>query len=107
MTQQPDQPVTFTDHAAAIAEEYGRYVANQPIFIGGARAFNPGDPVPVSHLDRGLVQAQQVTDLAAPEVEEPAPAAAPARGRGTTAPTSSAGSPPAADSNPDATTVKD
>lgn len=42
------------------AAEYGTYVANKPIDFGGARAFNPGDPVPVSHVDRGLVSADDV-----------------------------------------------
>lgn len=40
--------------------EYGTYVALEPIDIGGARAFNTGDPVPVSHVERGVVQETQV-----------------------------------------------
>lgn len=32
--------------------EYGAYVATEPIDIGGARAFNVGDPVPISHVER-------------------------------------------------------
>jgi len=40
--------------------EYGTYVATVAIDIGGARAFNVGDPVPVSHVDRGVVRAEQV-----------------------------------------------
>lgn len=32
--------------------EYGKYVAVERIYIGGALAFNPGDPVPASHVDR-------------------------------------------------------
>lgn len=35
--------------------EYGTYVALGPIEIDGARAFNAGDPVPVSHIERGIV----------------------------------------------------
>lgn len=32
--------------------EYGKYVAVEQIYIGGALAFNPGDPVPASTVDR-------------------------------------------------------
>ena len=41
-------------------KEYGQYVAAQPIFIAGARAFNEGDPVPASHVERGVVAADSV-----------------------------------------------
>lgn len=41
-------------------KEYGQYVAVQPIDIGGARAFNTGDPVPASHVSRGIVSSEQV-----------------------------------------------
>lgn len=40
--------------------EYGTYVATEPIDILGARAFNVGDPVPVSHVERGVVREDQV-----------------------------------------------
>lgn len=40
--------------------EYGEYVAVQRIDIGGARAFNPGDPVPKSHVDSGIVSKDSV-----------------------------------------------
>lgn len=32
--------------------EYGTYVANRPIDVDGARAYNTGDPVPASNVDR-------------------------------------------------------
>lgn len=32
--------------------EYGTYVANRPIDVNGARAYNVGDPVPVSNVER-------------------------------------------------------
>lgn len=54
------EPITAAEHQAAIEAEYGTYVATQVIHIGGARAFNPGDPVPVSHVTRGVVSAHQV-----------------------------------------------
>jgi hypothetical protein len=49
------------------------YVATAPIFIGGARAFNPGDPVPAEHVERfGLtdkVARQSTTASAATDGE--------------------------------------
>ncbi len=44
----------------AQAAEYGTYVATQPIDIMGARAFNVGDPVPASHVERGVVAQDAV-----------------------------------------------
>ena len=46
-------------------KEYGQYVAASVIYVGGARAFNVGDPVPASHVDRGVVLAEQVTKVKA------------------------------------------
>ena len=40
--------------------EYGAFVANKAIDINGARAFNVGDPVPVSHVERQVVPADRV-----------------------------------------------
>jgi len=37
---------------AAQAEEYGTYVANRPIDVNGTRAYNTGDPVPVSNVKK-------------------------------------------------------
>ncbi len=60
------------DFAAAQHAEYSTYVATVPILHGGARAYNPGDPVPISnveaydYLQQGFVR----------EVEDPDPAAA-------------------------------
>lgn len=34
------------------AKEYGTYVAVEPIDVDGARAYNAGDPVPVSNVER-------------------------------------------------------
>lgn len=67
------------DYAAALAAEYGTYVATQPIVINGVRAYNEGNPVPVSNVEQygyaeqGLVRR---TDEPAPEpvvAPEPAP----------------------------------
>jgi hypothetical protein len=49
--------------------EYGVYTATRQIFIGGALAFNPGDPVPVSHVERGIVAVEDVTKEPLPESE--------------------------------------
>lgn len=54
------EPTTDAELAAAQAKEYGTYVATETINIGGARAFNVGDPVPVSHVERGLVSQESV-----------------------------------------------
>jgi hypothetical protein len=53
---------------AAQAVEWGTYIAVAPISIDGVRAFNPGDPVPVGHVTRGLVDETQVART--PSAEE-------------------------------------
>lgn len=45
-----------TELRKAQEAEYGTYVATEPIDIFGARAFNVGDPVPVGHVERGVVR---------------------------------------------------
>lgn len=47
--------------------EYGSFVANKAIDIRGARAFNEGDPVPASHVERGVVSADDVVKTKAPK----------------------------------------
>jgi len=58
-------PSTTEEQREAQEAEYGRYRANQAINIDGARAFNPGDPVPTSHVTRKVVTKDQVDDLSA------------------------------------------
>ena len=48
------------EYRQAQAAEYGTYVAARPIDIRGARAFNEGDPVPVSHVANGVVSEDDV-----------------------------------------------
>lgn len=48
------------EYREAQVAEWSQYVAAEPIFIGGARAFNPGDPVPASHVKDGVVTKEQV-----------------------------------------------
>lgn len=39
-------------YAESVKREWSKYVATERIFIGGALAFNVGDPVPAGHVDR-------------------------------------------------------
>jgi hypothetical protein len=56
-------PATAVELREAQAKEYGTYVALAAIDIDGARAFNAGDPVPVSHVERGVVAEHQVAKV--------------------------------------------
>lgn len=53
-------PVTAEQYGEDVVKEYTTYVAVVPINIDGARAFNVGDAVPVSHVTRGVVTDTQV-----------------------------------------------
>ena len=53
-------PATAEELREAQAKEYGTFVAVEPINIGGARAFNVGDPVPAGHVDSGVVPQDKV-----------------------------------------------
>ena len=64
------------DFAAAQAAEYATYVATEPILVDGVRAYSPGDPVPVSNVEKhGYVQlgvVRKATDPAPePAVSQP------------------------------------
>lgn len=54
------EPTPDEEYREAQAAEYGEYVAKHPIDIRGARAFNTGDPVPVSHVKSGTVSKDDV-----------------------------------------------
>lgn len=54
---------TPAEHEAAQAKEYGQYVATDVIYLGGGRAFNPGDPVPASHVENQVVSPSQVAKV--------------------------------------------
>jgi hypothetical protein len=56
----PTPPVTAAEYREAQRAEYGTYVALTSIDIDGARAFNAGDAVPVSHVERGVVASDLV-----------------------------------------------
>lgn len=51
---------TVEDYLKAQKAEWGAYVATEAIDINGARAFNAGDAVPVSHVERGVVSSESV-----------------------------------------------
>lgn len=57
------QPLTAAELREAQRKEWGTYVALGPIDIGGVRAFNEGDPVPVSHVEGGVVEDSQVAKV--------------------------------------------
>jgi hypothetical protein len=59
----PDAPISAAQFREEQVKEYGVYVAAQTIFIEGARAFNAGDPVPASHVERGVVAADEVAKV--------------------------------------------
>lgn len=54
---QPAVEQAAIDRRSDTEKEYGVYVATEAINFGTARAFNVGDPVPTSHVERGLVTA--------------------------------------------------
>ena len=54
------EPVTAAQYREEQEREYGQFVAAQAIFIDGARAFNVGDPVPASHVERKVVHPDEV-----------------------------------------------
>lgn len=57
--QVPD-PKTIPDYLAEQQAEWGAYVATGVIDINGVRAFNPGDPVPASHVANNVVPGHLV-----------------------------------------------
>jgi hypothetical protein len=68
-------PSPVEDFAAAQAAEYAAFVAVETILVDGARAYNVGDPVPVSNVElHGYLEAGLVRKAGDPA---PEPAAAP------------------------------
>jgi hypothetical protein len=66
---------SLEDFRQGLADEWGVYVANQPIMVGNALAFDTGHAVPVSHVTRGVVREDQVTmrsDVVEPVAASPA-----------------------------------
>jgi hypothetical protein len=56
----PEASEELSSFRAGLTDEYATYVAKTDIFIDGVRAFNAGYPVPVSHVDRGIVDKSDV-----------------------------------------------
>ena len=50
-----DPTMSAREAEQARAAEYGSYIAIENIWVGNALAFRSGDPVPVSHVERGVV----------------------------------------------------
>lgn len=57
------EPQTLEEYEAAQRDLYSQYVAKEPINIDGARAFNVGDPVPATHVSRGVVDKDSVAKV--------------------------------------------
>lgn len=70
------QPQTAEDRQAEVDREWGQYVATENIFIDGVRAFNEGDAVPASHVERKVVNKDQVGPAPKPDSDKPAKRAA-------------------------------
>jgi len=64
-------PTTLEQYQAGQISEWDAYVASEIIDIDGARAFNPGDAVPASHVERGVVKLSQVIARSAVKAEIP------------------------------------
>jgi hypothetical protein len=60
MAKTPAVPDELARYLDGVVGEYEVYVASGPINIGNARAFNDGDPVPVSHVESGIVPRDMV-----------------------------------------------
>lgn len=69
---------TSAERDAAREAEWGAYVANGPIYVGGALAFNEGQPVPASSVERHkYLEMNQVRRAGDPAPEPEQPAATP------------------------------
>lgn len=61
MATKKAEPSLLDQYKANQVAEWSVFVCGPtPIDIGGARAFNPGDAVPASHVTRGVVREDQV-----------------------------------------------
>ena len=78
------QPPTMLEkYQAGQIGEWEAYIASEVIEIDGARAFNPGDAVPASHVERGVITLSQVIARSEAKTEIPSSPAPPAlRGGG-------------------------
>lgn len=68
----PTAEEMLAEAKAQQAIEWGTYVATGPIDIGGVRAFNEGQEVPVSHVTSGLVEQDQVRKVNEAPADPPA-----------------------------------
>jgi hypothetical protein len=76
-------PATAEAHRAAAVKEYGQFVAIAPIDHDGVRAYNVGDPVPASNVERWhYVEQGVVSKVGTKGAEAAVKAAATPVGRG-------------------------
>jgi len=71
---EPNPAQTAAEYREAQIREYSTYKAAVPIDINGVRAFNVGDPVPVSHVEQGVLsqaEVEPVGDEGAVEQQQP------------------------------------
>jgi hypothetical protein len=73
----PTVPTELAAFQAAQVAEWGVYTAKYAINIDGVRAFNEGDAVPVSHVTRGLVSRNDVTEGRLDDAGRPVPVVRP------------------------------
>lgn len=68
-------PGSVAEYMHAQQREWGTYTASRALSVGGVPAFRQGEPVPVSHVERGIVAADDVTLSAAcrPHESRPTP----------------------------------
>lgn len=57
---QTPEPKTVPEYLQEQQLEWGVYVASGVIDINGVRAFNPGDPVPTSHVKNDVIPGHLV-----------------------------------------------
>lgn len=69
------EPLTTEQYQQALADDYGQYVAKQPIYHDGALAYDTGHPVPASNVklhgyDKNGLVAKRGTKAADAATEE-------------------------------------
>lgn len=106
---------TSDQYEQAQQAEWSRYVALVPIDFYGTRAFNPGDPVPVSAVvesgdptgERGApwIRREWVSEQAVPSQTTPPPEAPTIDPATVAAPQGAAAAPPPDEPSPDGSTV--
>ncbi len=76
-TDTPTPSLTAAEQEVVDAEnaQWGHWTANAPIFLDGVLAFAPGHDVPVQHVEKYDLEAQNLVRPADQPAVDPAPAA--------------------------------